>query len=202
MKLKRNFYKKDAIILAKDLLGKVLVRPIDGKILRARIVETEAYTGGDDKASHTYKGKRTKRTESMYMEGGHFYIYFVYGMYYMTNIVAGLENEGQGVLLRAIEPLSEIDTFAYNRFEKNYQELSSYQKRNLTNGPGKLSKALDITKKFDGLDLVQDQIFLEDDGYKNFDIVESKRIGIAYAEESKDLLYRFYIKGNKYVSIK
>lgn len=202
MKLTRNFYKKDSLSLAKDLLGKVLVRKIGDKELRARIVETEAYPGEEDKASHNYGGRITERTKTLYMGGGHLYVYLIYGIYALLNIVAGDVNSGQGVLIRAVEPLDNIDDFAKYRFGKNYEDLSSYQRKNLSNGPGKLTKALDISTKAKGLDLVGDIIYLEDDGYKDFTIVTKKRIGIDYAEEAKDFPYRFYIGESKYVSVR
>jgi DNA-3-methyladenine glycosylase len=202
MKLTRNFYKKDSLSLAKDLLGKVLVRKFGDKELRARIVETEAYPGEEDKASHNYGGRITERTKTLYMGGGHLYVYLIYGIYALLNIVAGDVNSGQGVLIRAVEPLDNIDDFAQNRFGKNYEDLSSYQRKNLSNGPGKLTKALDISTKAKGLDLVGDIIYLEDDGYKDFTIVTKKRIGIDYAEEAKDFPYRFYIGESKYVSVR
>lgn len=202
MKLTRNFFKENSISLAKNLLGKVLVRKTGDRKLTARIVETEAYPGENDKASHNYGGKVTDRTKTLYMGGGHLYVYLIYGMYNLLNIVAGDVDSGQGVLIRAVEPLDNIDDFAQNRFGKNYKDLSAYQRKNLTNGPGKLSKALDINTKAKGIDLTGDIIYLEDDGYKDFTIVTKTRIGVDYAEEAKDFPYRFYIGESKYVSVK
>lgn len=202
MKLERDFYVRDALTVGKDLLGKIIIRKTKDGILKARIVEVESYTGEDDKACHTFAGKRTKRTEIMYREGGCLYIYLIYGMYSLMNIVTGSSDDGQAVLIRGVEPLSNFDNFSQNRFLKNYNELSSYQKKNLTSGPGKLTKALNINRDNNGQDLLLDEIYLEDDGFADFEIVEAKRIGIDYAEEARDFLYRFYIKGNPYVSAK
>lgn len=202
MKLDLEFYEKEAKELAKDLLGKILVHEINGERLAGRIVEVEAYTGEDDKACHTYGGRRTRRTEIMYKRPGHLYVYLIYGMYHLVNIVSGQEELGQAVLIRALEPVEDLDKFAKNRYGKNYEELSSYQKKNLSNGPGKLTKAMNIDNNHNGLDLLDSQLHIEDDGYEDFEIVESKRIGIDYAEEARDYLYRFYIKDNKYVSVR
>lgn len=202
MKLEKNFYNKKTLNLAKDLLGKIIVRNIEGRSLRARIVETEAYTGENDKACHTYGAKRSPRTEIMYQEAGHIYVYLIYGLHSLVNIVSEKKGLGQAVLIRAVEPLNEFDQLSLNRFKKDYKLLSSYQKNNLTNGPGKLTKALKIDRNDNGKFLLENEIYLEDDGFKDFDIVVTTRIGIDYAQEAKDYPYRFYIKDNKYVSIK
>lgn len=200
MKLGRDFYKDDALTVGKNLLGKVLVRNIDGYTLKGRIVEVEAYTGKDDKGSHTYNDKKTERTKTMYKIGGHLYVYFIYGMYHLINVVTSDENSGEAVLIRGLEPLNNIDKISKNRFGKTFDELSSYQKKSLTNGPGKLSMAFQIDKNEDGIDLLEDEIYIEDDGFSDFEIGISKRIGIDYAEEAVDFPYRFFIKENKYVS--
>lgn len=177
-KMCRDFYLVDALDLAEKLLGKILVF----KNKRYRIVEVEAYRGIEDKASHTYGNRRTKRTEAMYLEGGHVYIYLIYGMYYNLNVVANVKDVPQGVLIRGVEPLDYIE------------------EKPSTNGPGKLCRELGIDKRHYGLDLVtSDEMYIIDDDYE-FEIVESKRVNIHYAEEYKDKLWRFYIKGNKYVS--
>lgn len=200
MKLCRDFYEKTALQLAQDLLGKIFVKNSDGKKISCRIVEAEAYMGIEDKAAHSYQGKRTKRTEVMYGKPGLLYVYLVYGMYYCANIVAAKPDVPQAVLIRAAEPLEGKDEMAIRRFNKPYTELTARQKIYLTNGPGKFCIALDIDKTANGKDLCLDNIFIEEDGYKP-EIVVSKRIGINYAEEAIDFPYRFYIKGNKYVSV-
>ncbi|NLY76915.1 MAG: DNA-3-methyladenine glycosylase [Tissierellia bacterium] len=202
MKLGREFYNRDTITVAKDLLGKVLVHNNKGNIMKGKIVETEAYLGLRDKAAHAYGGRRTKRVEVMYGPPGVAYVYFIYGMYYCFNIVAQEEGVPEAVLVRAIEPIESIDQMAINRFKKPYEELTRYQKRNLTNGPGKLCMALNITKEHNGLDLCEDTLYVEEGEEEDFNIITSKRIGIDYAEEAKDFPYRFYIEGNPYVSAK
>ncbi len=202
MKLNREFYSRDTITVAKDLLGKILVHNYDGNIIKGKIVETEAYLGVKDKAAHSYGGRKTKRVEVMYGPPGVAYVYFIYGMYYCFNIVTKEEGTPEAVLVRAIEPVENIDIMAINRFKKPYEELSRYQKRNLTNGPGKLCMALNIGKEQNGLDLCGDILYLEEGKKENFNIVTTTRIGIDYAEEAKDFPYRFYIEGNPYVSVK
>lgn len=197
--LEKEFFKKDTISLAKDLLGKVFVRKIDGKLIRSRIVETEAYLGINDRASHTFNDNKTNRNKIMYMDCGILYVYLTYGIHYLLNISSVGEGVPEAVLIRAIEPLDNFDVFANNRFGKDYKDLNSYQKKNLSNGPAKLTKALKIDKSFNGKDIFSNNFYLEN-GDNNFEIVESKRIGIDYAKEAKDYLYRFYIKDNNYVS--
>jgi len=200
MKLTRDFYKKSSIQLAQDLLGKIFVNIIDGKKISCRIVEVEAYMGIEDKAAHSYGGKRTKRTEVMYGKPGLLYVFIVYGMYNCANIVAAEVGVPQAVLIRAAEPLEGMEEMAIRRFNKQYSELSEKQKINLTNGPGKFCIAIGIDRTSNGKDLCFDNLYLEEDGYKP-EVVTSKRIGIDYAEEAIDLLYRCYIKNNIYVSV-
>ena len=201
MKLTKDFYIQDTDKIAKELLGKVIVRKYDNKVLKARIVETESYLGVNDKAAHTFGGKRTKRTETMFMEGGVCYVYFTYGMYNLLNIVTEKEGNPTAVLIRAVEPITNINDFSKNRYNDLYENLSNYKKKNITNGPGKLTMALNINKSFDKKSLLGDEIYIEDDGFKDYNIVSAKRVGIDYAEEWKDYLLRYYIEGNKYVSV-
>lgn len=142
MKIQREFFIREALEVAKDLLGKNLIVETNEGTIRVRLVEVEAYTGEADKACHSYGGRRTKRTETMYKEGGHLYVYLIYGMYNMLNIVTGRQDDGQAVLIRGAEPLDGLDLMAKNRFNKTYKDLTSYQKKNLINGPGKLAQAL------------------------------------------------------------
>lgn len=200
MKLNRSFYSRDTLLVAQELLGKVLVHNINGKILKGKIVETEGYLGVVDKAAHSYGGKRTKRLETMYGPPGRAYVYIIYGMYHCLNTITRKEGIPEGVLIRAIEPLEGIDVMAENRFGKRFDDFNSYQKKNFTNGPGKLCMAMNITKKLDKEDLCGDILYIEEGKKENFNIIKDKRIGIDYAEEAKDYLYRFYIKGNPYVS--
>ncbi|MBP1888470.1 DNA-3-methyladenine glycosylase [Clostridium moniliforme] len=203
MILNKDYFKNNALDLAKDLLGKILVREIDGKIIKGRIVETEAYIGNGDKACHAYNGRRTKRTEILYSEGGVAYIYLIYGMYNCLNVVSGIREEAEAVLIRAIEPLNEFDYISKKRFNKGYDELKNSQKVALTNGPGKLCKAFSIERDLNWCKLYEKgDLYLTYDKFKDFNIITTKRIGIDYAEEAKDFLWRFYIEGNKYISKK
>lgn len=193
MRLSKEFYKRDTRLVAEDLLGKILVRKINGKLLKGRIVETEAYIGEIDKACHAYDGKRTERTELLYGEPGLAYVYFIYGLYHCFNLITEREEYASGVLIRAIEPLEELEEICNLRFKKSYEELSRYEKKNLSNGPSKLCMAMDITKKDNGIQtVISDELYVEEplEKYKldNIEIVRSKRVGIDYAEEAKDFL--------------
>ena len=170
-KLGRSFYHQDAIKLARSLIGTILVHRVRGKEYRARIVETEAYLGPNDLASHSSKG-RTKRTEVMFGPAGHAYVYLIYGMYNMFNIVAGKTGKAQAVLIRAAEPLDEWQA-----------DLS---------GPGKLTRGLKITRSYHSMDLCGDRLYLLSGSRIRPRIKRSKRIGIEYAKEWKDTLLRFY----------
>lgn len=186
-KLKRNFYKQPTLNVAKNLLGKYLVHKSGNKILSGKIVETEAYVGPKDLASHASRG-RTPRTELMFGEAGHTYIYLIYGMYYCFNIVTENKDYPAAVLIRALEP-------AEGFIEKN---------KKLINGPGKLCREMKIDKNLNGADLTGNKIWIEDrgEGVSNSKIIANKRIGIDYAGKYKDKLWRFYIKNNKFISKK
>ena len=199
--LQKEFYKQGALILAKELLGKVVVRTVDNVTLKAKIVETEAYIGEIDKASHAYNGRRTERTEPLFREGGISYVYFIYGKYYCFNVISGVEDKGEGVLIRALEPLNEFDYLAQKRFNQNYDELTESKKKAITNGPSKLCMAFSIDKSENYIMLYEKgNFYIEDGEIDDFEIVETTRIGIDYAEEAIDFPWRFYIKGNKYIS--
>lgn len=203
MIIKKEFYNRSALDIAKDLLGKVLVREVDGKVLRGKIVETEAYIGANDKACHAYNGRRTKRTEVLYEEGGISYIYFIYGLYHCFNVVTNKKDVAEAVLIRALEPLNEFDYISNIRYKKSYEELTKAQFKNLTNGPSKLCLAYLLDKDLNGVKLYEKgPVYITDDSNEDFKIIETKRIGIDYAEEAKDFLWRFYIKDNIYVSKK
>lgn len=199
MRLGFDFYQQDALVVARNLLGKYLVRIFNGKELICRIVETEAYKGPEDKGSHAYGNRRTKRTETMFLPGGFAYVYFIYGMYYMLNIVSANLNQPQAVLIRAGEPIRGLEIMHANR------RLKQNDPHKLLNGPGKLCSAMAIDLSFDGYNLVNgDKLYIksanmpEDDSA--FKIVKAKRINIDYAEEYKDKLWRFYIADNPCVS--
>lgn len=129
IEINKRFYAKDARVLAKELLGKVLVREVDGIKLKGKIVETEAYIGAIDKASHAYGGRRTKRTEPLYGKPGIAYVYFIYGKYFCFNIISKTEGEAEGVLIRALEPLENINLISKLRFNKEFEELNNYQRK-------------------------------------------------------------------------
>jgi DNA-3-methyladenine glycosylase len=192
-RLGRKFFQRPTLKVAKELLGKYLVRKIGKKVIAGKIVETEAYIGPKDKASHAYGGKVTKRNQAEYLKGGHIYIYLVYGMYWQLNITTNQEGRPECVLIRALEPVEGIEGI------KNY-ELGI---RNLANGPGKLCRWLKLDRSFYGEDLCKSKrIWLEDRGVnlKKSQIVKAKRIGIDYAEEWAEKLWRFYLKGSEFVS--
>jgi len=199
--LDRDFYNRDSLIVAQALLGKVLVREIDGQRLSAKIVETEAYMGIEDKAAHSYGGKRTQRVEVMYGGPGYAYVFLIYGMYNCFNVVTREGGIPQAVLVRAVEPLDGLDAMAQQRFQLACCQLSRSQTKGLTNGPGKLCKALAIDKRLNGEDLCGSRLYIEAGGPEQFTTVPAKRVGIDYAEEAKDFYWRFYIKDNQYVSV-
>ena len=198
--LNKEFFKRDTLSVAKDLLGKIIVKNDNGIIYKAKIVETEAYLGVDDRAAHTFGDRKTERNKIMYEDAGTVYVYQTYGIHFMLNFVTQDKNIPDAVLIRAIEPLNQFDKISLNRFGKIYNELTSYQKKNITNGPGKLTKALNIDKDLNGNNLFNQSFYVEDDN-SIFDIIIDKRIGIDYAQEAIDFPYRFYIKDNSYVSV-
>jgi DNA-3-methyladenine glycosylase len=195
-KVPLSFYnRKDVVKIAKELLGKIIVTCFDRQITSGRIVETEAYAGIVDKASHSFAGKRTARNEHMYSAAGTAYIYICYGMHQMMNIVTNAKEIPDAVLIRAIEPLEGIDIMLKRTGKKTLDKT-------LTRGPGNVGKALGIFKHHSGLYLLDDQIYVLDDSKKipDEEIGISKRIGVESAGEDGLLPYRFYVKGNKYVS--
>jgi DNA-3-methyladenine glycosylase len=188
-KLSRNFYLRDTVAVAKDLLGKYLVYNRNGNTLVGMIVEVEAYRE-NDLASHSSSGK-TNRNSAMFMKGGHLYVYFTYGIHYCANIVTEKENYGAAVLIRGVEPVEGVEVMKENR------KMSDIN--NLTTGPAKFCQAFDIKMQHNKLDLTLDTIFCIESNVKNFQINKSSRIGITKATEK---LWRFFIKDNKYVSKK
>eukprot|EP01017_Pseudomicrothorax_dubius_P047010 TRINITY_DN8379_c0_g1_i1.p1 TRINITY_DN8379_c0_g1~~TRINITY_DN8379_c0_g1_i1.p1 ORF type:complete len:215 (+),score=52.58 TRINITY_DN8379_c0_g1_i1:94-738(+) len=196
--LGREFYEVDGLTLAKALLGKILVRKTKAGEIRCKIVETEAYLGPHDRACHAFGGKKTERTKSFYLTGGHLYVYVIYGHNNCINIVANKADVPEAILIRAVEPITGWSIIQGNRKTK------SKNLKDLTNGPGKLSQAMNIDRSIDGLDLTREdsELYLIDDpNPKPFSVVEAKRINIDYAGEYIDKLWRFYIKDNKYVSV-
>ena len=197
--LDKNFFNRDTLIVAKDLLGKIIVRKTHSHIYKAMIVETEAYLGTKDRACHTFGERKTERNKIMYEDAGTVYVYQTYGIHYLMNFVTLDKAHPEAVLIRALEPMEGIDQISINRFGKNYIDLNKYQKNNLTNGPGKLTKALEIDKNLNGKNLFDQQIYIID-GKNDFEIETDVRVGIDYAKEAKDYPYRFYIKDNPCVS--
>lgn len=194
--LPKSFYQNpDVLSISTSLLGKVIVSKLHTHITSGIIVETEAYDGPFDKASHAYNNRRTDRTETMYSEGGVAYIYLCYGLHHLFNVVTGPKNVPQAVLIRAIEPLEGTSVMLNRRKHKQV----SYK---LSSGPGMLSTALGITKEWDGHLLTKAPIWIEDRGIKvpKKDIIASSRIGIDYAKEHRDLPWRFWIRDNPWVS--
>lgn len=201
--LESDFFKQDTVEVAKKLLGKKIIRNISGNFFCAKIVETEAYLGLEDRACHSYGGKITNRNKTLYLDGGHIYVYLIYGMYNLLNIVTRDENHPEAVLIRAVEPLENLDAFSQNRFGKNYKDLTNYQKKNLSNGPGKLSMALGIDRSLNEKKLSKDYLYIANgEDISEKDLVTTKRIGIDYAGEDANLPLRFYIKNNPNVSCK
>ena len=179
MKLKREFFARNCKTVAKELLGKILVHKVDGKTLKGKVVETEAYFGPEDPASHASTRKITKRNIVMYSQPGTAYVYFTYGIYDMLNVVTEKIGKAGAVLIRALEPLDDL--------------------RLRTNGPGLLTKAFHITRKHNSLDMCSSENFYFEDNNEKFDIVNTTRIGIIEGAEMK---LRFYIKNNPFVSRK
>lgn len=196
-KLPLSFYNgKNVLQIAKDLLGKMLVTNFDGITTIGRIVETEAYVAHTDKASHAYAGKRTLRNEHMYSEPGTAYVYICYGMHQMFNVVTNDKNVPDAVLIRALEPLKGFETML-QRTGKRKLEFS------ITKGPGNVGKAMGISKIHSGENLTGENIYIaEDDSCRieEINIGKSKRIGVSSAGSDALLPYRYYLKGNKYVS--
>ncbi|AKK74148.1 3-methyladenine DNA glycosylase [Chryseobacterium gallinarum] len=196
MKLPLSYYSdQDVLFLAQDLLGKVLFTNLNGQITAGIIVETEAYFGIKDKASHAYGGRRTNRTEPLYSHGGISYVYLCYGIHHLFNVVTSVEGDPHAVLVRAIEPLIGKEIMESRR-------KMPASRAAISSGPGSAAKALGIDQSFNRKDLGGNEIWIEDHGiqYPPDAIVASTRIGVAYAQEDALLPWRFFVKNNKYVS--
>lgn len=197
-RLKQSFFLSENVLdIAKQLLGKVLMTEIEGQITTCRIVETEAYAAPDDKASHAYNFRHTKRTATMYLPGGHSYVYLCYGIHHLFNIVTGPEGLPHAILIRGAEPLNNTEIMLQRRGKQKVQP-------SLTAGPGALSMALGIRTNLDAQNLCTAdspvKVFSD-----NFQLPEEKiaalpRVGIKYAEEYVEKPWRFIIKGSKWVS--
>ncbi|RYY27236.1 MAG: DNA-3-methyladenine glycosylase [Sphingobacteriaceae bacterium] len=196
MKLSEDFYlPKDVVDIARKLLGKYLFTNINGAISGGFIVETEAYNGIIDKASHAYGNRQTNRTKTMYAAGGVAYVYLCYGIHEMLNVVTSEEGEPHAVLIRAINPTEGLDLMLERR---NFLSL----KNNLTAGPGSVAKALGVNRTMNGFSFLGDEIWMEDRDltFSDDEIAAVPRVGVAYAKEDALLPYRFYVKGNPFVS--
>jgi DNA-3-methyladenine glycosylase len=194
-----NFFAVNAVELAQKLLGKILVRNINGKIIKVKIVETEAYIGKIDRACHAHQENKSRwKASALYNRGGHAYVYLIYNTYYCFNIASSVAGDPQGVLIRAAEPL-ESHTIPVSSHQDERKKIHYY-----TNGPGKLCRVLSIDISLNNVDLTtSDLIYLEDAPEISQDqIVATTRVNIDYAGEDKDRLWRFYIKDNPFVSRK
>jgi DNA-3-methyladenine glycosylase len=195
-KLPLSFYQRDNVLkIARELLGKVLVTNWEGIITSGRIAEVEAYYGIVDKASHAYGGRRTNRNEVMYSDGGIAYVYLCYGIHHLFNVVTHSKESPHAILIRALEPMKGIDEMLKRVGKKKLDNT-------LTSGPGNLSKALGISRSCSGSSLQTKELFIADDGFTHTkkEIAASPRIGVGYAGNDALLPYRFYIKGNPFVS--
>lgn len=202
-RLSRDFYLGDTVEITRALLGKYLVRRLDGETLVCRITEAEAYVGRCDKACHAYGGRRTERTAVMFGPPGHAYIYLIYGMHHCLNLVTEPEGEPSAVLIRGAEPVWGEPSMRRARFGSADKPLTAYQKKNFLNGPGKLCKALSLTRAENGLDLMGDTLFVcespEDLGLPcpapvRERICSGPRIGVDYAEEAREFPWRFWLE--------
>ncbi len=197
MKLPREFYTRSNVLeVARDLLGKKLVVPNrNGVRVAGVIIETEAYRGPEDKASHAYNGRRTRRTETMYGVGGTAYVYFVYGMYHQFNVVTNVEDVPHAILVRAVEPVEGLDIIRRRRPGRFEHELTS--------GPGRLCIAMGIDRKLDKAELLGDRVWIEEAAsISPRQIARGPRIGIDYAEEWVKKPWRFWIRDNPFLSRK
>lgn len=229
-RLGRDFFSRDGITVAKELLGKILVHEMEAGTVRGIITEVESYMGEEDKGSHTYGGKRTERTEPMYHAGGTSYVYLIYGMYSCMNIAAMTEGIPQAVLLRSVIPadreseermtkLREAEAERRRRKQERMktgenveagetakagkaagtghktEKVSVSLKKHLADGPGRLCIAMGITRADNDVDMTESDTFYVTEGIsvKNAEIHAARRIGIDYAEEAADYLWRFYI---------
>ena len=195
-KLDESFYNRSNVVqVARDLLGKILVTQFDGMRCSGRIVETEAYAGVDDRACHAFGGRRTNRSEHLYGPPGTVYVYICYGLHHLFNVITNEKDIPHAVLIRALEPLEGIE-FMLKRMRKPKADFT------LTRGPGNLARAMGMSKLHTGGNLFSEEIFIEDDGmrYKKDQIIATKRIGVESAGKDAELLYRFIVRGNPYVS--
>ena len=197
-KLCRDFYERNTLTVAKELLGKYLIHNSIEGITVGKIVEVEAYIGPDDPASHAYKGRRTSKTEVQFGPGGYAYIYQIYGKNFCFNVVTQKVGMPEVVLIRALEPIKGLELMAKRR---GFSQLTDKIIKELTNGPSKLCQAMGIGKSLYGIDLCGDVLFIaEPNPNQTFEIITTPRINIDYAGDAKHYNWRFLIKNNKFVS--
>ena len=194
--LSQSFFRRPAETVARGLLGRYLVRELDGERLALRLVETEAYLGAPDRASHAWADRRTARNESLYLPGGHAYVYFIYGMHYCLNAVTGEAGVGSAVLLRAGEPVAGEE-----RMRQNRRLAAKTRPGDLAGGPGKICQALAIGRELDGVLLDQPPLYIaRGEPVAESEVVASPRIGVDYAGEAAEWPLRFSVRGNPHVS--
>lgn len=202
--LAQTFFDRDTVHVARTLVGKYLIRQYDGVTLCARITETEAYVGRMDKACHAYNYRKTERTKTLYAPPGTAYVYLIYGMHCCLNFVTERPGEPAAVLIRGLSPRHNQDIIAENRFHCKYSDITAYQKKNFLNGPGKVCAGMNIDRSLNGLPYGSNELFICEtpaelglpilpDDLEPLDVKTGKRIGIDYAEEAVDFLWRFYL---------
>lgn len=195
-RLPLDFYRNDNVCaIAQQLIGKVLVTYFEDILTAGRIVETEAYNGVIDKASHAYGGRLTNRTAVMYKTGGIAYVYLCYGIHHLFNVVTNEASIPHAVLIRGIEPVYGIDQMLHRLKKMKFDH-------SIGRGPGNVSKAMDIKVGHTGISLLESSLFISDDGWKTpkRNILATPRIGVDYAEEDASLPYRFILKGHPHVT--
>jgi DNA-3-methyladenine glycosylase len=194
MILNRDFYERDTLTVAKELLGKFLVHETAQGITVGKIVETEAYIGPEDKASHTYNNLRTKRTEVQFGAKGHAYIYQIYGMYFCFDVTSGRSvGKPEAILVRALEPINGVEVMIKRR------GVSGNRIVNLTNGPSRLCMAMDITRKQNGTDLCIPPLYIDTGvAVEGKRIMQTNRVNVNYADEWRHLPWRFFIKKQRF----
>jgi len=197
--LTREFFTVDPLTLARNLLGKIIVRKIGDQVIKCRIVETEGYGGDDEAVRNSYHGKYSERTKAAYLPGGHLYISDPYNIHYCLHFVADEEGEPAVALIRAVEILEGFEFAVQNRKMKNVSKSG----KEVANGPGKICAALKIDKSMRGYDAAKPgELYVIDQNFTNFNVVESKRINIDYAGEAIHHPWRYYIENSRFVSVK
>lgn len=202
--LAQTFFDRDTVHVARTLVGKYLIRQYDGVTLCARITETEAYVGRMDKACHAYNYRKTERTKTLYAPPGTAYVYLIYGMHCCLNFVTERPGEPAAVLIRGLSPRHNQDIIAENRFHCKCSDMTAYQKKNFLNGPGKVCAGMNIDRSLNGLPYGSNELFICEtpaelglpilpDDLEPLEVKTGKRIGIDYAEEAVDFLWRFYL---------